>query len=223
MSNILELVGINKSFIQGDNTVNVLNSVSLKIATGEMVALIGPSGSGKSTLLHIAGLLDTPNSGAVIIGGNDCSNKDDSYKTEVRLKDIGFVYQFHHLLKECTVLENVMLPLLIKKAPYKAAEQKAITILSKLGLEHRLQHLPNQLSGGEQQRTAIARALINEPKLLLADEPTGNLDNETSEQVFSLLYKLVKEMGLATLIVTHNLVLAERMDRVIRIAGGKLA
>ena len=186
------------------------------------MALVGPSGAGKSTLLHITGLLETPTAGRVIVDGRDCTGLDDNARTAVRRMEMGFVYQFHQLLPEFSALENVAMPLLIQGTPRAAATARAAELLGLMGLEARLDHRPAQLSGGEQQRTAICRALAPQPKLLLADEPTGNLDPETSEHVFSGLLDLVTTTGVAALIATHNFDLAKRMHRILRLDRGKL-
>ncbi len=211
-----------KEYRQGSNKLQILNNVDLRIHSGEISALIGPSGSGKSTLLQILGLLDAPTSGQIFIGGNDISHIKDSERTKLRNGYIGFVYQFHHLLPEFTALENVALPQIIAGVKTKIAEAKAADMLEQLGLDHRLKHRPNALSGGEQQRVAIARALINDPYLLFADEPTGNLDPETSEEVFEILLKQVRNRGIGALIATHNMDLANEMDRVLEIKSGRI-
>ncbi|MCU0955157.1 MAG: ABC transporter ATP-binding protein [Hyphomicrobium sp.] len=219
---ILRLEGLTRTFKQGERQITVLNGASAAIYPGEAVALVGPSGAGKSTLLHIAGLLETPTGGSVVMGGLDCSKLGDDERTRIRRADVGFIYQFHQLLPEFSAIENVMLPQMILGVPRKAAVARATELLSKLGLDHRLDHRPAQLSGGEQQRTAICRALANRPKLILADEPTGNLDPKTSELVFQELIGLFKSEGVAALIATHNLELAARMDRVLRMENGQL-
>ncbi|MGE5266841.1 MAG: ABC transporter ATP-binding protein [Deltaproteobacteria bacterium] len=219
---ILRLEGLTRTFKQGERQITVLNGASAAIYPGEAVALVGPSGAGKSTLLHIAGLLETPTGGSVVMGGRDCSKLGDDERTRIRRADVGFIYQFHQLLPEFSAIENVMLPQMILGVPRKAAVSRATDLLTKLGLDHRLEHRPAQLSGGEQQRTAICRALANRPKLILADEPTGNLDPRTSELVFQELIGLFKSEGVAALIATHNLELAARMDRVLRMENGQL-
>lgn len=219
---ILKLDGLSRTFKQGEREISVLNGASAAIYPGESVALVGPSGAGKSTLLHIAGLLETPTAGSVIMGGRDCSKLGDDERTRIRRSDVGFIYQFHQLLPEFSALENVVLPQMILGTPRKAANARATELLTTLGLGHRLDHRPAQLSGGEQQRTAICRALANKPKLILADEPTGNLDPKTSELVFHELIGLFKSEGVAALIATHNLELASRMDRVLRMENGQL-
>lgn len=217
MTNTLTLKNITRTYTQGENTITPLANFSLEIKAGEVVALVGPSGSGKTTLLQIAGLLDNPNSGEVIICGDDVSSANDAQRTSTRKNTIGFVYQFHHLLPEFSALENVVLPQMIAGTSRAEAEKKALQLLAELGLENRANHRPAKLSGGECQRVAIARALANNPKLLLADEPTGNLDHATADQVFALLLGQVKDRGLAALIATHNMELAAKMDRVIKL------
>lgn len=224
MSNpVLRLSGIAKAYNSGKpNEVIVLNGVDLEVARGEVVALVAPSGAGKSTLLHIAGLLDTPDSGTVEIDGSDMTGKRDATRTAVRRNDVGFIYQFHHLLPEFTAAENIILPQLANGITRSAAEAHAIDLLGRVGVAARAAHRPAELSGGEQQRVAFCRALANGPKLLLADEPTGNLDPDTSETVFATLMALVRSTGLSALIATHNLELAARMDRQIRLDKGRL-
>jgi lipoprotein-releasing system ATP-binding protein len=215
---VLTLSNIVHIYKQGGRELAVLNHLDLDIRQGEIVALVGPSGSGKTTLLQIAGLLDTPTSGDVIINGENLSGAGDSKRTTARRNHIGFIYQFHHLLPEFSALENVMLPQMIAGTDKKNAAQKATELLTSLGLADRLTHRPAALSGGEQQRVAIARALANDPIVLLADEPTGNLDPLTAEIVFGLLIRMVREKGLAMLVATHNFDLAERMDRVVQVS-----
>ena len=220
---VLRLQGLTKSYNPGKpNEVSVLRGIDLEVAAGEVVALVAPSGAGKSTLLHIAGLLDTPDQGVVEIGGTDMSGQSDRKRTGVRRRDVGFIYQFHHLLPEFTALENIVLPQLANGVARSAADARAQTLLSEVGIAPRADHRPAALSGGEQQRVAFCRALANEPKLLLADEPTGNLDPITSDQVFGALMALVRGTGLSALIATHNLELAARMDRQIRLEAGQL-
>jgi lipoprotein-releasing system ATP-binding protein len=219
---VLELVDLRRTFHQGERAIHVLDGASAALMPGQAVALVGPSGAGKSTLLHIAGLLETPDSGQVLINGRDCSTMDDDGRTRVRRAEMGFVYQFHQLLPEFSALENVMIPQLIQGKRDKAARERATELLSGLGLGERLEHRPAELSGGEQQRTAIARALANAPRLLLADEPTGNLDPRTSEHVFGEFVGLIERTGVAALIATHNMELARRMHRVLRMEGGQL-
>lgn len=216
----LSLVDIRKSFVMGETVLDVLAGASLEVSAGEVVALLGPSGSGKSTLLHIAGLLETANSGAVIIGGRQCNDMSDAERTQTRRQTVGFVYQFHNLLPEFTAAENVALPCQINGMNKEQATSRAIELLSRLGLAERLQHNPSQLSGGEQQRVAIARGLANRPSVLLADEPTGNLDEGTSGMVFDELLAVARDEGVAALIATHNSALAARMDRRIVLHNG---
>lgn len=218
----LSLEGLERSYEQGSRTIEVLRGASADFFPGEAVALLGPSGAGKSTLLHIAGLLERPDRGAVRIGGVDCVKLGDSERTRMRRAEIGFVYQFHHLLPEFTALENVILPQLILGLSRKEAEERARALLGSLGLGERVEHRPSQLSGGEQQRVAIARAVANGPKVLLADEPTGNLDPPTAERVFEQLLSLIRQSGVAAVIATHNLDLAARMDRTLRLMDGLL-
>ncbi len=218
----LELKNVYRSFKQGSQTLEVLRGVNLDIEKGEVVALIGPSGSGKSTMLQIAGLLEQPTKGEIYLDGQRCSKLGDSMRTLLRRDYLGFVYQYHNLLADFDATENVMLPQLIAGTSMKQAKEKAEWLLKRLGLEKRFKHRPAELSGGEQQRVAIARALANAPKLLLADEPTGNLDPKTSEIVFGELLAIVKETGLSALIATHNFELADRMDRKVKLQEGKL-
>ena len=222
MSDPLVLRGVTRVYRSDAGELPVLQGADLTIHAGEIVALVAPSGAGKSTLLHVAGLLDRPDGGSVLIEGRDAGNLPDLDRTAIRRDTIGFVYQFHHLLPEFTALENVVLPQLIAGAPRKAAEDRARSLLTTFGLASRLNHLPGKLSGGEQQRVAIARALANGPKLLLADEPTGNLDVATAEGVFAELLAIVRDHGLAALIATHNPDLAARMDRTVTLRNGCL-
>jgi lipoprotein-releasing system ATP-binding protein len=219
---VLELDGLRRSFRQGERRLDVLNGASASLWPGQAVALVGPSGSGKSTLLHIAGLLETPDAGRVVVNGRDCAGLGDRDRTLVRRRDIGFVYQFHQLLPEFTALENVVIPQLILGRSKAAAEARARDLLGAVGLGARLKHRPAELSGGEQQRTAICRGLANNPSLILADEPTGNLDPDTSELVFRELLALIHGTGVAALIATHNLDLAARMDRILKMENGLL-
>jgi lipoprotein-releasing system ATP-binding protein len=219
---VLYLENLCRTFQQGGREIPVLRGATTALYPGQAVALVGPSGAGKSTLLHIAGLLETPDSGRVFVNGKDCARLSDADRTRVRRVEMGFVYQFHQLLPEFSALENVALPQMIRARSRSAAEARARTLLGALGLGERLDHRPAQLSGGEQQRTAIARALANEPKLLLADEPTGNLDPETSLRVFQELIELIEHTGVAALIATHNLTLARSMHRVLRLERGEL-
>lgn len=219
----LEINGINKAYNAGKtNEVTVLKGANLNVGIGEVVALVAPSGAGKSTLLHIAGLLDTADSGSVKIGGRDVTVLSDRKRTIVRRQQVGFVYQFHHLLPEFTALENIVLPQLANGVAPADAKDHAMDLLGRVGIEHRAAHRPAALSGGEQQRVAFCRALANAPRLLLADEPTGNLDPGTSDQVFAALMDLVRSTGLSAVIATHNLELAARMDRQVRLDSGTL-
>lgn len=211
---------ITRTFDQGGESLQVLKGINFQIKAGEIVALVGHSGAGKSTLLQIAGLLEPPTTGRVLIADQDAGQLSDQQRTELRSKYVGFVYQFHHLLPEFSALENVMIPQLIAGVSTDIAREKAQDLLTKLGLSHRLDHRPKKLSGGEQQRVAIARALANSPKILLADEPTGNLDYETADIVFAEMTHLVRETGMSALIATHNPELAKKMDRIIEIKAG---
>ncbi|MCU4653641.1 ABC transporter ATP-binding protein [Roseibacterium sp. SDUM158016] len=220
----LRLGGVEKVYNAGrPNEVRVLRGASAEIAAGEVVGLVAPSGAGKSTLLHIAGLLDTPDAGTVEIVGQDVGGASDKVRTAARRGLVGFVYQFHHLLPEFTAAENVILPQLAHGIARKDADARAAMLLDRVGLTGRAEHRPAALSGGEQQRVAFCRALANAPRLLLADEPTGNLDPETSDRVFDVLMELVRDTGMAALIATHNPVLAARMDRVLHLDQGVLA
>jgi lipoprotein-releasing system ATP-binding protein len=210
---VLRLDRIARGFGKGPARLEVLKGVSLAVKPGEMVALVGPSGCGKSTLLHIAGLLERADGGDVVVDGKNAGGLNDDARTAIRRSAIGFVYQYHHLLREFSAAENVMLPQMIAGAGRRAARARAEELLAAVGLAQRLEHRPAELSGGEQQRVAIVRALANKPKLLLADEPTGNLDERTAEEVFALLQNLVRRAGVAALIATHNTALANRMDR----------
>ena len=222
MSEILTLSGLEKTYKKGlPGEIRVLDALDLTVSAGECVALVAPSGAGKSTLLHIAGLLDRPDTGRVLIAGQETTGLDDAGRTRLRRSEIGFVYQFHHLLPEFTALENVVLPQLANGTSDSAARTRALELLDSVGIAPRADHRPAALSGGEQQRVAFCRALANRPRLLLADEPTGNLDPDTSEQVFAALMALVREAGLAALVATHNPDLAARMDRIIHLTGGK--
>jgi lipoprotein-releasing system ATP-binding protein len=219
---VLRLADLRRTYQTGAGKIDVLRGVELAIAAGECVALLGPSGSGKSTLLHAAGLLEQPDDGVVVVGGQDAARMDDDQRTALRLKALGFVYQFHHLLPEFTAEENVMMPQLIAGVRRGKARERARHLLTSLGLGHRLDHRPARMSGGEQQRTAIARALANHPRVLLADEPTGNLDGATSDVVFAELLRLVREERVGALIATHNIELAKRMDRIVTLQDGVL-
>jgi len=221
---VLELQGVTKTYRRsGAEEVAVLRGVDLILRRGEMVALVAPSGAGKSTLLHLSGLLDTVDGGAVLLGGRDMSRASDRQRTEARRQKIGFVYQFHHLLPEFSALENVSLPQRANGATRSEADQRSSDLLNSVGLAARIDHRPGELSGGEQQRVALARALANDPPLLLADEPTGNLDEETAAHVFAALKRQVAEAGLAALIATHNLDLAAKADRIVRLESGVIA
>ncbi|MEC9368793.1 MAG: ABC transporter ATP-binding protein [Pseudomonadota bacterium] len=221
-SPILVLRDLHLGFHQGTRTVDVLKGAAGEVEPGEAVALLGPSGAGKSTLLHLIGLLEAPDSGSIIIEGEDCGRMSDGERTRVRREKLGFVYQFHHLLPEFSAIENVILPQLILGRSWSESESRAHELLVSLGLSERMDHRPAELSGGEQQRVAIARAVANRPCLLLADEPTGNLDPETAERVFQQLIKLVKGAGLTAIIATHNLDLAARMSRIWRLEAGQI-
>jgi lipoprotein-releasing system ATP-binding protein len=219
---VLSIRGLERSYVTGAGKLTVLRGVDLDVRPGEIVGLIGPSGSGKSSLLHAAGLLEHPDAGRITILGRDCSDLHDRERTRVRLATIGFVYQFHHLLPEFSALDNVALPMMIAGQPRAAARARAQALLGELGLAERVRHQPAQMSGGEQQRVAVARALANSPRLLLADEPTGNLDPATSGAVFENLYALARKTGVAALVATHNLELARHMDRVFALKDGHL-
>ena len=219
---VLELVGVHRHFQQAGRDLHVLRGCDLVLGAGETVGLLGPSGAGKSTLLHIAGLLERADSGAILIDGADCARLDEAARTAIRREKLGFVYQFHYLMAEFSALENVMVPQMIAGSSRRRARDRATAILSGLGLGARLDHRPARLSGGEQQRVAIARAVANGPRVILADEPTGNLDPETAGEVFRAVLDLVRTSGVAALIATHNLDLAGRMDRVVRLEEGRL-
>ena len=218
----LALRGVRKVFRQGGAELRVLDGVDLALDPGEIVALVGPSGAGKSTMLHVAGLLERPDGGAVLIEGRDCGGLSDEHRTMLRRRALGFVYQFHHLLPEFSALENVMLPQMIAGVGRREARDKAAALLERVGLAERLDHRPARLSGGEQQRVALVRALANDPKILLADEPTGNLDHTTATSVMAILIEIVRASGLAALIATHNLELAGRLDRIVTLEDGRL-
>ena len=219
---VLSIRGLERRYVTGAGELTVLRGVDLDVRPGEIVGLIGPSGSGKSSLLHAAGLLEHPNAGRITILGRDCSDLPDRERTRIRLATIGFVYQFHHLLPEFSALDNVALPLMIAGVGRAAAQKRAGELLGELGLADRVQHQPAQMSGGEQQRVAVARALANSPRLLLADEPTGNLDPHTSTAVFENLYALARRTGVAAVVATHNLELARHMDRIFALKDGHL-
>jgi len=218
----LELRDVVRTYRQAGAPLPVLRGASLVLRPGEIVALLGPSGAGKSTLLHVAGLLERPDGGAVLVGGRDCGALSDLERTAMRRAALGFVYQFHHLLPEFSALENVMLPQMIAGAAKGAARARALALLEQVGLRPRAEHRPARLSGGEQQRVAIVRALANGPQVLLGDEPTGNLDHRTADEVMAVLLAIVRQRGLACLIATHNLALAGRMDRVLALEDGVL-
>ena len=219
---ILELKNIGMKFKSGDSFIEVLKDVNFSIDVGQSVALVGPSGCGKSTLLQIAALLEQPTSGSVKINETDTKDISDEEKTKLRRENLGFVYQFHNLLPEFSALENVMIPQLLRKIPKKEAEKRAMDLLDQVELSHRLNQNPKKLSGGEQQRVAIARALANKPNIIIADEPTGNLDPKTSEIVFNLLLDLIKKNNMSVFMATHNIDLAKRLDKVVNLADGNL-
>ncbi len=222
MSEIVAVRGLRRSFVQGESAIDVLRGIDLTIASGEIVALLGPSGSGKSTLLQAVGLLEGGFLGSIRIKGEEVSSLDDAGRTRVRRDTLGFVYQFHHLLPDFSAIENVEMPQLVRGLAIDEARSRAESLLSALGLAQRLTHRPSQLSGGEQQRVAVARALANRPLLVLADEPTGNLDEATADTVLDAFLSLVREQGSAALIATHNERIAGRMDRVVRLHEGVL-
>jgi len=219
----LEVSGLERIYTQGSASLQVLKGATLQVKPGEIVALLGPSGSGKSTLLHAAGLLERVEKGSVMVGGRSCADLPDDERTVIRRTELGFVYQFHHLLPEFSALENVVMPQMIAGRPRTEATEHAASLLDEMGVGDRAQHRPARLSGGEQQRVAIARAVANSPAVLLADEPTGNLDQETAERVLRALLKLVRNQGLAALIATHNNELAVSMDRQLRLENGVVA
>ncbi len=219
---VLELADITRTFVQAGERLEVLRGLTLAVAPGEMVALVGPSGSGKSTLLHLAGLLERPDGGEVRIVGEAAGKLSDSRRTELRRNTVGFVYQYHHLLPEFSALENIVLPQMIAGVPRRKAAVRAEELLAKVGLSQRATHRPARLSGGEQQRVAIARALANAPRLLLADEPTGNLDHDHADEAFAMLQGLVRAARVGALIATHNLGLAGRMDRTLVLEDGRV-
>lgn len=222
MSKIVEISDVRRTFVQGDVTIEVLRGINLSVGDGELVALLGPSGSGKSTLLQAIGLLEGGFAGSIKLDGEEVSSSSVDRQTEIRREKLGFVYQFHHLLPDFDALENVILPQLIADAALDEAEDRAKHLLSKLGLAERLHHRPSKLSGGEQQRVAVARALANRPKLVLADEPTGNLDEHTADIVLGEFMALVRSEGSAAIVATHNERLAAKMDRVFRLHEGVL-
>jgi lipoprotein-releasing system ATP-binding protein len=220
---LLQLRDVRRIFRQGDRELHVLRGASMDLHAGQAVALVGPSGAGKSTLLHITGLLETADAGRVIVNGRDCSQLSDGERTRMRRTEMGFVYQFHQLLPEFSALENVAMPLLVRRTPVPEARATARRLLERVGLGERLTHRPHQLSGGERQRAAVARALVTEPQLVLADEPTGNLDGTNAESVFALMLELNRERGTSLVVVTHDLRLARRMERVYELEEGMLA
>jgi lipoprotein-releasing system ATP-binding protein len=223
MNNVVELIDVRRKFVQGDVTIEVLRGVDLVVGKGELVALLGPSGSGKSTMLQAVGLLEGGFSGSIKLDGEEVSSAGVDRQTEIRRQKLGFVYQFHHLLPDFDALENVVLPQLIADATPVDAIERATHLLTQLGLSERLHHRPSKLSGGEQQRVAVARALANRPKLVLADEPTGNLDEHTADIVLGEFMALVREQGSSAIVATHNERLAAKMDRVVRLKDGRLA
>jgi lipoprotein-releasing system ATP-binding protein len=220
---ILSISGLTRDFVQGEAVISVLRGVDLDLKAGEIVALLGPSGSGKSTLLQAAGLLEGGFEGELAIDGIAAVALDNEGRTRVRREKLGFIYQFHHLLPDFTATENVMMPLLVQGVESAEARTRAVALLGELGLAERIDHKPAKLSGGEQQRVAVARAMANAPRLILADEPTGNLDEKTADIVFNQFVTLVRAQGSAALVATHNERLAERMDRIVRLNEGKLA
>ncbi|MDQ0319919.1 lipoprotein-releasing system ATP-binding protein [Pararhizobium capsulatum DSM 1112] len=218
----LQLTGVERHYTQGDNSLSILKGVDFSLKAGQTVALVAPSGTGKSTLLHLAGLLERPDAGEVLINGVSCGTMGDQQRTAIRRNDIGFVYQFHHLLPEFTAIENIMMPQLIAGLAKAEARERSAALLDYMRIGHRAEHRPAELSGGEQQRVAIARAVANAPLVLLADEPTGNLDPETAGYVFEALEALVRQSGLAAMIATHNYQLASLMDRRVTLENGKV-
>jgi len=220
VNNVLQLKDIRHSFEQGGHRLDILRGVNLAVERGEIVALLGPSGCGKTTLLQISGLLENPSAGEVFINGQKVTGTTDKLRTELRRTQIGFVYQFHHLLPDFTALENLLLPQYITGEGKPEAKRRAQKLLESVGLSSRAEHFPAELSGGEQQRVAIARALVNRPALLLADEPTGNLDPQTSEDVFQVMLQTIRSLKIGALVVTHNAELAGRMDRILQLKGG---
>ncbi|NQY13027.1 MAG: ABC transporter ATP-binding protein [Henriciella sp.] len=222
MTAVLELQNIVREYKSEAGVLKVLEGANLVLNPGELVGLVGPSGSGKSTLLHTAGLLEKPEGGQVFLEGEDCMALNDSGRTRLRREKLGFVYQFHHLLPEFNARDNVAMPLMVGGLPRRKAREKADALLAEMGLSERLKHQPGQMSGGEQQRVAIARALVNDPRLVIADEPTGNLDPATTERVFESLIRMARGEGAAVLVATHNMALTQHMDRVLTLQNGKL-
>ena len=220
---LVEVIDLRKSYFDGDTELHVLKGVNLTVRRGEMICIVGPSGVGKSTLLHIIGTLDTPTSGKVLFEGEDIFSMDQEKLADFRSRQIGFIFQFHYLLPEFTALENVAMGALIAGKPSDEAFAKAEELLKRVGLKERMNHKPTKLSGGERQRVAVARALVNDPKLILADEPTGNLDTRTSETVFELIWELKEMMGKTLILATHDLNLAKRGDRMVKMIDGKIA
>lgn len=219
---VLQARSLTRNYDEGERRVNVLCGADLVVRAGEMIAIIGASGSGKSTLLHCLGLLDRPNSGEIVIGGQSTASLTEQGRSQLRNQRLGFVYQFHHLLSEFSAIENVAMPLVIRGEPLAIAREKAAKLLTRLGLQGRAEHFPGQLSGGERQRVALARALVTNPVCVLADEPTGNLDRETAHQMFALLVDVRQQFGTALVLVTHDLALAARADRQLRLIDGQL-
>ncbi|MHA7858406.1 MAG: ABC transporter ATP-binding protein [Henriciella sp.] len=222
MTAVLELRGVVRQYKSEGGVLRVLEGADLTLNQGELVGLIGPSGSGKSTLLHTAGLLEKPEGGEVFLEGENCMTLNDAGRTRLRREKLGFVYQFHHLLPEFNARDNVAMPLMVGGLPRRKAREKADILLAEMGLSDRLKHQPGQMSGGEQQRVAIARALVNDPRLVIADEPTGNLDPATTERVFESLIRMARSEGAAVLVATHNMALTRHMDRVLTLKDGKL-
>lgn len=218
----LQLVSVHRRYVQAGGGLHVLRGASLRLSRGEAVALVGPSGAGKSTLLHVAGLLEAPDGGQVLVDGEDCARMGDARRTLVRRRKLGFVYQFHHLLPEFTALENVAMPLLVAGAPVADAAARAGALLDRVGLGARRRHKPGEMSGGERQRAAVARALVTRPACVLADEPTGNLDERNARQIYDLMLELNREARTSLVLVTHDRALARRMDRVLELGGGGL-